>query len=70
VLLPESVQVPVPDLVSVDELDVLDLTPENTPFPFPLSVKPIEEEHAPLMVSVPEVVAVMVDALPKVIVPE
>jgi hypothetical protein len=63
----ESVQVPVPFLVTVPV--EAPITPETVPVPEPSSVNARVPLVIAATVSVPEVVAVIVDANPKVIVP-
>ena len=66
VLAPESVHVPVPFLVT----DVgVEITPDIVPEPAPSKVRPYAPLTAPLQVNVPDVVAVIVLAEPKVSAP-
>ena len=64
---PDKVQVPAPFLVN--EVGV-EITPDIVPVPAPSNVKPkAPVPTVPLQVNVPEVVAVIVLAAPKVILP-
>ena len=66
-MVPDNVQLPVPFLVN----DVgVDITPDIVPVPSPSSVKPkAPVPTVPLQVNFPELVAVIVLAEPKVILP-